>query len=192
MSDSPPTATDRLFAAIARSDLAETRKALADGADVNAGGPSGGETPLMRLRFCREPGPMLNLLLQAGADPARTDLAGRSALHHLVHCPDPAGVEAALARGVDPELRDCDGYRAFESALYSAGPAVLARLLQAMAPLGDDDRTRLLFRHLHRGESDAALDVIAEGVRLAPLAGSTCTRRPGSRPSSRAREMASR
>lgn len=169
MSASFSAATDRLFAAIARSDVAEVNRALADGADVNANGPSGGETPLMRLRLCRDPTPMLRLMLQAGADPARRDLAGRSALHHLILCSDPAGVEAALAQGLDPQLRDCYGDRAFETGLYSAEPAVFARLLQAMEPLDEDDRTRLFFRHIQRGESDAALTVIARGIRLAPL-----------------------
>lgn len=162
-------ATDQLFAAIVRSDAAGVRQALGQGADVNANGPSGGETPLMQLRLCRDPAPILRLLLKAGADPARIDLAGRTALHHLTLCRDPAGIEAALAAGVDPEHRDRFGDRAFEFGLNLAEPAVFDRLLQAMAPLGQEDRSRLFLRRLLRGDSEGALALVGEGISLEPL-----------------------
>lgn len=101
-----PSPTDDLFAAVSRSDLPAARAALTAGADPNARGPSGGETPLMRVRLCHDPQPMLTLLLHHGGDPAVTDLAGRSTLHHLTGRNDPALVEPLLARGVDPQTRD--------------------------------------------------------------------------------------
>lgn len=168
------SATDRLFAAIRSADLAAARQALADGADVNASGPSGGETPLMQIRLCRDPLPMLGLLLVAGADPARLDLAGRSALHHLALCPDPACVDAALVRGVDPHLRDVFGQRALDFCLQLASAAVIKRLVDAMQPLDRDDRSRLFNRLVQRGETDAALALLDDGIQLGPLTRGAC------------------
>lgn len=162
------SANERLFAAIARADIDAARAAVADGADVNANGPSGGETPLMRLRLCRDPLPLLALLLAAGADPKRTDLAGRTALHHLALGSILPGVDAVLRLGADPHQRDRDGLRALDVCLHQATGAVLERLLQAMQPLDRDDRTRLFRRHLQRGETEAALTQIAAGIELAP------------------------
>jgi len=162
--------TEDLFAALSRSDLDAARIALRAGADPNAAGPSGGETPLMRVRLCREPQPMLALLLEHGGDPSVTDLAGRTALHHLIACNEPAVVDMLLRHGADPLARDADGARPLDAAMQANidGP-VLQRLLAAMPPLADDDRTRLLFRHLQRAEFEHALQIVAEGVQLAPL-----------------------
>lgn len=112
---------------------------------------------------------MLRLLLAAGADPARLDLAGRSALHHLALCPDPACVDAALAHAVDPRLRDVFGQRALDFCLQLASAAVIKRLVDAMQPLDRDDRSRLFNRHVERGETDAALAMLGEGIQLGPL-----------------------
>ncbi len=161
--------TDQLFWAVSRSDVEAVRSALAAGADANARGPSGGETPLMQLRLCSEPQAILQLLLRAGADPAITDMAGRTALHHVALCPDPGSIEAVLARGVNAHHRDSFGQRALDFCLHAASAPVIDRLIDAMAPLDRDDRSRLFIRYLQRGESDAALAMLAEGIQLGPL-----------------------
>ena len=159
-------ATEDLFAAIVRADVGGVVAALAGGADVNARGPSGGETPLMQVRLCRHASQVLPLLLRAGADPHVQDLAGRTALHHLTLCNDPAGVDAALRAGVDPEHRDNFGDRALDFALYSAPQASLERLLDAMAPLQAEDLTRLFIMAVQRDDEALALRWLLAGARV--------------------------
>ena len=84
-------ATNPLLKAVLEEDIDGVKKAIADGADVNEGLIS----PLMNAAALGNV-KIVNLLLENGADPEKTDQKGNSSLHYGVMKTESPGVVATL------------------------------------------------------------------------------------------------
>jgi ankyrin repeat protein len=134
--------TPLLFTAIT-GDTQSARRLLAAGADVNDAA-AGGATALVMAAH-NGFGPLVNLLLDNGADPNAAG-AGYTALHSAVLRGDQATVKALLAHRADLNVRLAKGTflkrgsreYAFDKFLIGATPFLLA------ARLGDVEQMRLL------------------------------------------------
>lgn len=128
----PPTP---LFEATIRNDAGTARKLLREGADPNEGRFYG--FPAIMLAIVNSNQPIVEAMLDGGADPKITDGSGSTTLMWAVgnEAANLALVEALLKRGVDPNARNKMG----ETALTWAMRRGDMRTIEALKAYGASD-----------------------------------------------------
>lgn len=119
------------------SGLAEAVRA--NGGDVNFRVPGSGRTPLM-LAVIQHDRERFNLLLEAGADTAETDLRGMTALHYAAELDGDAFLDRLLREKNAPDPRDKFDKTPLMDACRLGNLKTVQRLLEAGADPGATDR----------------------------------------------------
>lgn len=133
-----------LFMSLGRGDIAYFRRLLEAGADPNAAMPGTGKTLLMAV----ERADMLELLLEFGADPARVDHDGATALHYAVGTADALHIIPRLIEKGTPVNARAPGWSEqtpfmIAAELYSQGkdPVRTAKVMRLLAEHGAEVNT---------------------------------------------------
>lgn len=139
-----------LAEAVKAGDAARIRQLVADGANPNAQGARG--LPMLQWAMLNQSRAGFEALLVAGADPARGDDGGTTAVHLAAQADTPYWLETLLARGVSPDTPNTiTRATPLMAALMSERAANADRLLKAGARLDAADR-----------QGDTALHVAAQ------------------------------
>lgn len=139
-----------LAEAVKDGDAARIRQLVADGANPNAQGARG--LPMLQWAMLNQSRSGFEALLAAGADPARGDDGGTTAVHLAAQADTPYWLETLLARGISPDTPNTITRETpLMAALMAERPANADRLLKAGAKLDATDR-----------QGDTALHVAAQ------------------------------
>jgi ankyrin repeat protein len=122
------SSSDAFYSAIRENDLARLQALLESGADVNAGDPRGGSTPLMHAALVGSVESM-TLLLGHGANVNAVNTSGATAL--MMSVTDIDKVRLLVGRGADVNIATRRGRTALLLAAMSDGSAPIVRLLMA-------------------------------------------------------------
>jgi uncharacterized protein len=115
-----------LLSAIARRQCAVVAALIGAGARVDAKN-SGGATALMIAALVSDGLPMLNALLEAGADPRLRDHYGRTALFYAAERGEVRAAERLLAAGADPTVVNRRGRTALDTARRESRSSAFGR-----------------------------------------------------------------
>lgn len=153
------TFTDPSAAALAEAakagDELRIRKLVADGANPNAQGARG--LPLLNWAMLNQSRRGFEALLAAGADPARGDDGGTTAVHLAAQADAPYWLETLLARGASPDTPNTITQATpLMAALMSERQANADRLLAAGAKPDRADRQGDTALHVAAQINDAA------------------------------------
>jgi ankyrin repeat protein len=168
------SASASVAAAARDADIAEVRKLIAAGSDVNAP-DSDGTSPLLWAAHQAAP-ELVSVLLEAGADPNSANAFGVTPLLEAARVGDAATIEALLDGGADITAATRDG----ETPLMAAARAGSAGAVTLLAERGADvnatevlwDQTALMWAAAegHVDAVDALLDKGADPNRKARTA----------------------
>lgn len=154
-----------LAQAASAGDIARARQLIHDGANVDAVDDRG--RPLLVWAVRERDRTAFRTLLELGADPARGDRDGRTALHAAAMETDDSWMDALLARGTSPDLPNTvTGAPPLFDALRARLDANVARLLKAGARLDVTDRsgTTPLIQAALVNDAGSALEFLEAGA----------------------------
>jgi len=155
---------EALVAAAYAHQVDEVRRLLARGASPDARWGERRTTALIEV--VDEPDgfvdvPMVQLLLDAGADPSATDASGNSPLHAAIRSAEATAL--LLSAGADPNVGNEDGVTPLHMAAYVRSTAVARLLVRAGVEIAARDaRQRTALDWLRRGLEEDAENVFPE------------------------------
>jgi uncharacterized protein len=164
------TPSQRLVNAVAESDSAAVRAALADGANPNARDRAG--CPVVMIAASRGAAAMVDTLLAAGADvhTRRTDRHAGLDDAPLISLPAANGsletLEAVLSHGATPDASDASGLTPLMCAAFMGHAAIAARLLRdgAAADTRDEKGYTALMFAANAGKAEVVDVLLAAGA----------------------------
>lgn len=121
--------------------VADVSRCLASGADLTARSFLFGATALHMAAGTSKAPPVVQALLQAGADPKARDTNGGTPLHRTAAFGDTAMVKVLLEAGADLEARDREGW----TPLYNSVALNRAAMVKVLLEAGADPEARAWF-----------------------------------------------
>jgi ankyrin repeat protein len=155
-----------LVAAVKAGDVAALKRALADGAAVDAR-DGGGSTALVHAA-ARGNAEAASLLLAAGADPSTRNQGNATALMHAASNDHEGIVEALLAKRADPGATDYGGNSAIRYAVIRGHAGPVARLAAGKADVESpgEGGTTLLMTAAADGSAPVIKALLAAGAKV--------------------------